>query len=526
MTFNHAPRASTDQVEVHGLDETAVDTLRSIYENLFDPSETISLVGLKPHERFCALRNNALMRKIAIIRQNKHDCAFVIYDLIAALSDNQYGRATVSIPCIAEVINRSVPRTEEAIRKLVRLGLIERASEPGKGAHTSLVISRACTDLKPNEIVKLLAPKRYRGLKAPSASEGGGHLTPRGKRGEEGVKPPSSNVGGNKDTPLADPHNPPRHVGEPPSPEFNQRVEIAREAEHNTAILNTAKKNSADYVDAASSTSRLRELDVGEFLRRFTAEDQCRPLLPWWEEIDQASLHSALIAGARLAETVPNIVAGLIALFPRAPARALAHAVREEISFREHCIQKLRDALVILEALPRDLLPALSEAGRELKVGDELVRMLQAGRTLEAVLRARAEAVYLEGLRRAWSIDKGRELTNADVRQLPLGGSQMRLPAPPWPKSEAQLTTYIDRVEAEVQPAARRHTLGQLRGAWDYEREDAGLALSFELPPAHREELERRLNHWIEVDGSWDDMQPIYWPLIAPSPELEECVDD
>lgn len=527
MTLQTEHGIGHNSLSEHGLDEANVALLHSIYDDLLGMyTEPVDPGSLRAHERLVTQRNAAMKALVRLTRRSKNfDCGAAIVVIVAALSDNQYGRATISNPRLARALKRDPSAIERRINTLVEEGYLGRESQPGRASSTWVITSLVDAELKPNDIINKIDPEgQRRAQKAPAWDAGAVAHTPRMGRGGCRTAPPYSDAGGSSHAPRTEQAYPPHHLSEPPARGVAQPYENTREAGANTAIYNTAKKNSADYVDAASSTSRLRELDVGEFVRRFTAEDQCRPLLPWWEEIDQASLHSALTAGARLAETVPNIVAGLIALFPRAPARALAHAVREEISFREHCIQKLRDALVILEALPRDLLPSLSEAGRELKVGDELVRMLQAGRTLEAVLRARAEAAYLEGLRRAWSIDKGRELTNADVRQLPLGGSQMRLPAPPWPKSEAQLTTYIDRVEAEVQPAARHHTLGQLRGAWDYEREDAGLALSFELPPAHREELERRLNHWIE--GSWDDMQPIYWPLIAPSPELEECVDD
>lgn len=268
MTLQNEPGIGHNGSE-HGFDEDTALALRTLYDELLGPpSEEVSTRGMKPHERLISQRNATMMSLIRMTRRDhRMDCAPAILAVIAALSDNDYGRATISNPRLARLLKRDLTSVERRMKAMLEAGYLRRTVEPGKAASTGLVISRVHADLKPNEIINIVSPMDRNGktppaygegwvANAPAPDAGGSTSTTRTGRGGYGVNGPASGARGASETPRTQASDPPRQADRPPAPTFRKHLEIAREFLHITATSNTAnKKNTAVGTQARAAIS-------------------------------------------------------------------------------------------------------------------------------------------------------------------------------------------------------------------------------------------------------------------------------
>ena len=230
----------------HGLDEANLALLHSIYDELLGVyTEPVDPGSHRAHERLVTQRNAAMKALVRLTRRSKNfDCKAAIMVVVAALSDNQYGRATISNPRLGRVLKRDPSTIEKAISELVSEGYLGRESQPGRASSTWVITTLVDAQLKPNDIINKIDPKgQRRAQKAPAWDAGAVADTTRVGRGGYQPAPPYSDAGGSSHAPRTEQAYPPHHLSEPPARGVAQPYENTGEAGANTAIYNTTRKN-------------------------------------------------------------------------------------------------------------------------------------------------------------------------------------------------------------------------------------------------------------------------------------------
>lgn len=215
------------------------------------PPQAVPLrVGeLKPYQRLIAQRN-ALLR--ALIRQVRRDkklsAAPAILAIMTALADNEHGRATISNERLSRVLGRDRSNIERCISALRDDGFLMREPVTGTGTVTWLPVVEFDLTTKPHEMVQALAPATASQIRAakqlPALIAGSQSEVPAISAG--GISEvPATNAGSSATGTRAQEGRYPRSPGEVPALDPYNNDEFVGELDTNTALNNTAKKNTA-----------------------------------------------------------------------------------------------------------------------------------------------------------------------------------------------------------------------------------------------------------------------------------------
>lgn len=269
MSLNRNPRCEIDNnsSNEHGLDEAGIVALRNDQDELVGAllagtGGQIDVGSLRPHDRLVAQRNAALTAAVKMARRSPEvDSGFAIIEIITALSDNGYGRATISIERIARIVKRDVRSVDRRVKSLVAAGSLCRQRLDANTVASWVPVGLLHAKLKPADIVTVLAPKQPRGRpRKPLALDAGvSGYTPAPNAGAFGERPRHWMPGDYENTPASDAGvnrkypgtgcKIPRH-GVPNTPAWGGTYSVDN-------IENTAP-NTTNYNTASNTTSRCR----------------------------------------------------------------------------------------------------------------------------------------------------------------------------------------------------------------------------------------------------------------------------